>query len=245
MKKIALSLTAGLLMLGTAFAAFSGRDIMDKSNALKKPDTLKASMLMTIYKGDTVQEKEFDIIGKKAGKDDKVLITFSKPTKIKFLTHTHKSGDDDQWLMLTSGKVKRIAASERDQAFVNSHLYYEDMKSRDIDGYNYNLIGEAKAVGEDCYKVEATPKDASNVYSKAVFYVRKSDFFVLRADIFKGGVFHKYVENYDIRLLNGILTPYHSVMYLADGKNRTELRIKSIEYNKSVSDSALNKEVLR
>jgi len=245
MRKILLTLTAAVLMTGTAFAAFTGRQIMDKSDALKQPDTLKASMMMTIYKGDTVQEKEFDVIGKKAGKDEKVLITFTKPTKIKFLTHTHKLSDDDQWLMLTSGKVKRISTSERDQAFVNSHFYYEDMKSRNIDGYNYQLIGETKAVGEDCYKVEATPKDKTNVYSKAIFYVRKSDFFILRADIFKGGVFHKYLENYDIRLVNGILTPNHAVMYLPDGKNRTELRMKSIEYNKGVADSSLNKEVLR
>ncbi|PKL15053.1 MAG: hypothetical protein CVV49_22070, partial [Spirochaetae bacterium HGW-Spirochaetae-5] len=130
MKKTALTVTAIVLIIGTAFGAFSGREIMDKSEALKQPDTVKASVVMTIYKGDTVQEKEFEMTGKKSGKDEKVLITFTKPTKIKFLTHTHKKGDDDQWLMLTSGKVKRIASSERDQAFVNSHLYYEDMKSR-------------------------------------------------------------------------------------------------------------------
>ncbi len=245
MKKILLALPITGLLLGTAFAAFSGRDIMNKSDALKQPDTLKVSMLMTVYKGDTVQEKEFDVIGKKSGKDEKVLITFTKPTQIKFLTHTHKTSDDDQWLMLSSGKVKRISTSERDQSFVNSHFYYEDMKSRDIDGYNYQLIGEAKAVGEDCYKVEALPKDKSNVYSKAIFFVRKSDFFILRADIYKGGVLHKYLENYDVKSVNGILTPHRAVMYLADGKNRTELRIKSVEYNKAVSDSALNKEVLR
>jgi len=245
MKKIALTLTAVMLMTGSVFAAFSGREIMEKSDALKQPDTVKASVVMIVYKGATQQEKEFEMIGKKAGKDEKVLITFTKPTKIKFLTHTHKKGEDDQWLMLSSGKVKRISTSESDQAFVNSHLYYEDMKSRDIDKYTYQLIGEAKAVGEDCYKVEATPKDTDNVYSKAVFYVRKSDFFILRVDIFKGGVFHKYVENYGVKLLNGILTPHHSVMYLADGINRTELRMKNIQYNSSIADSALNKEVLR
>ncbi len=245
MKKILLTLTIAGLLSGIAFSAFNGRQIMDKSEALKQPDTVKASMLMTIYKGETVQEKEFQLIGKKAGKDQKVLITFTKPTQIKFLTHTHKTSDDDQWLMLSSGKVKRISTSERDQSFVNSHLYYEDMKSRDIEKYNYQLAGETKAVGEDCYKVEATPKDADNVYSKAVFYIRKSDFFILRIDIFKGGVFHKYMENYDIKLINGILTPQRAVMYLADGKNRTELRIKSVEYNQNVADSALNKEVLR
>ena len=245
MKKVLLSLTVVLLFTGSAFAALTGRQIMDKSNALKQPDTVKSSVLMIIYKGDTVQEKEFDLTGKKAGKDEKVLLTFTKPTQIKFLTHTHKTADDDQWLMLSSGKVKRISTSERDQSFVNSHLYYEDLKSRDIDAYNYTLIGEAKAVGEDCYKVEATPKDTGNVYSKAIVFVRKKDFFVLRLEIFKDGTFHKYMENYDVKSVNGILTPYHAVMYLPDGKNRTELRIKSIEYNKPVSDSALNKEVLR
>ena len=245
MKKIALTLTMALLMTGAASAEFSGRDIMDKTEALKQPDTVKASVVMSVYKGATVQEKEFEMIGKKSGKDEKVLINFTKPTKIKFLTHTHKKGDDDQWLMLSSGKVKRISTSERDQSFVNSHLYYEDMRSRDIDSYTYKLIGEGKAVGENCYKVEATPKDADNIYSKAVFYVRKTDFFILRADIFKGGVFHKYIENYDVKLINGILTPNKSVMYLADGINRTELRMKQIQFNTGVEDSALNKEVLR
>jgi len=225
--------------------AMTGRQIMDKSEALKQPDTVKAAVIMIINKGGSLTEKEFELLGKKAGKDEKVLIEFRKPTQIKFLTHTHKKGEDDQWLMMSSGKVKRIAAGERTQPFVNSHFYYEDMKSRDIDSYSYTLTGEADAAGAKCYKVEAIPSGKDSVYSKAVFYVRKSDFFIVRADIYKDGVLLKYIENYDIKNVNGILTPYRAVMSMAEGKGNTELKIRSIEYNKPVSDSALSKESLR
>ena len=245
MKKAVLVCLALVFAFVSAAPAPTGREIMDKADAVQKPDTVKASVMMFIIKGESSTEKAFDLIGKKAGNDDKVLITFTKPTKIKFLTHTHKSGDDDQWLMMSSGKVKRIASGERSQPFVNSHLSYEDMKSRDLDAYTYTLVGDAQAVGADCYKVAALPKDASSIYSKAVFYVRKADYFIVRIDIFKDGVFLKFLENYDIKMVDGILTPYRSVMTMADGKGRTELRMKSIEYNKPVADSVLNKEALR
>jgi len=243
-KKILFTALLFIITAGNIYA-MTGRQIMDKSEALKQPDTVKASVIMTINKGSSSTEKEFELTGKKAGKDEKVLIKFTKPTKIKFLTHTHKKGEDDQWLMMSSGKVKRIATGERTQPFVNSHFYYEDMKSRDIDSYNYTLAGETDAAGAKCYKVEAAPAGNDNVYSKAVFYVRKTDFFIVRADIYKDGTLHKYIENYDVKKVNGILTPFRAVMSMADGKGNTELRIKSVEYNKSVSDSSLSKESMR
>lgn len=245
MKKFNIAMMIVLLLAVNAMPAQTGRAIMDKAYALKRPDTVKAVVTMLVVRSDATAEKEFELIGKKSGDNDKALVTFTKPTKIKFLTHTHKKGDDDQWLMMTSGKVKRIAAGERSQSFVNSHLSYEDMKSRDIDAYSYTLIGEAKAVGTDCYTVEARPAGKESVYSKAVFYVRKSDYFIVRIDMYKGDTMLKYMECYDVKNISGILTPAKAVMYMADGSGRTELIMKSVEYNKNVPDSALNKDALR
>lgn len=245
MKKLNLAAMMVLLLAVNAVPAQNWRAIMDKAYDLQHPDTVKAAVTMLVVKGDTTAQKEFELTGKKSGKDEKALITFTKPTKIKFLTHTHKKGEDDQWLMMTSGKVKRIAAGERSQSFVNSHLSYEDMKSRDIDAYSYTLTGEAKAVGADCYTVEARPAGKESVYSKAVFYVRKSDYFIVRIDMYKGDAMLKYLECYDVKSISGILTPGKAVMYMADGSGRTELIIKTIDYNKNVPDSALNKDALR
>ncbi|MEZ4565795.1 MAG: outer membrane lipoprotein-sorting protein [Desulfobacterales bacterium] len=74
--------------------------------------------------------------------EDKALIQFITPPQIQLLTHSHKGRDDDQWLALSSGKVKRIVSSGRDKPFVNSHFYYEDLTSIDIDDYDYKLLGE-------------------------------------------------------------------------------------------------------
>jgi hypothetical protein len=226
--------------------ALTGREIMDKSDALPEPDTAESTALMNIYKGSRILEKEFEITAKNFENDeDKILISFIRPTKIKLLTHSHTGQDDDQWLRLSSGKIKRIASSDKGKAFVNSHFYYEDLGSRNIDEYDYELLGEGKAVGEDCYKVEAIKKEGTKVYDKLILYVRKSDYFVARIDFYQKGKLHKYLENYEIKKVNDILTPFNTVMALANGTGKTELKIEKLEYNKQIQDSAFNKEALR
>lgn len=235
-----------LLAFCQSLFALTGREIVEKSDALPEPDTGKTSIVMFIHKGGRVTEKEFQGIAKKFPNDEeRMLISFIRPTRIKLLTHSHKSRDDDQWLRLSSGKVKRIAVSDKDKPFVNSHFYYEDLQSRDIDDYSYQYLGDGSAAGFDCYKVESIKKKGSMVYDKTILYVRKSDYFIVRIDLFRKGKLHKYLENYEIKKVKGILTPFRSVMYAADGKGKTELRIQRVVYNKTIRSSRFNKESLR
>ena len=235
-----------VLSLSTPLHALTGREIMEKNDALREADTALSTVLMLIHKGDRVTEKEFESSSKKyPNSEDKLLISFTRPTRIKLLTHAYKGRDDDQWLRLSSGKIKRIASSDKGKPFVNSHLYYEDIGSRDIDDYSYTLLGDEKAAGDDCYAVQAVREVGEKVYSKLILYVRKSDYFIVRIDFYEGNEFHKFLENHDIRKIDGILTPYVSTMTLADGKGRTELKILKLEYNTDLRDSLFNKEALR
>lgn len=244
MKKLVLVCLMVLVFGQTAFA-LTGREIMEKSDALPEPQTAKSKVLMLIHKGGEVQEKEFLLQMKQFENDeDKALIEFIRPTQIKLLTHSHKGSDDDQWLALSSGKVKRIVSSGRDKPFVNSHFYYEDLTSIDIDEYKYELLGEGPAVGEDCYKVEGVKQVGDKVYDKVVFYVRKSDYFVVRVDFYKDGKFHKFLENYEVKEIDGILTPHKMKMELADGAGKTELILKGVKYNVEVDSAAFRKEAL-
>ncbi|HOO91631.1 MAG TPA: outer membrane lipoprotein-sorting protein [Syntrophales bacterium] len=235
-----------VLFLANPLFALTGREIMEKNDALPEAETAVSEIQMLIHKGGRVIEKEFESISKKYGDgEDKILISFTKPTKIKLLTHAHKGADDDQWLRLSSGKIKRIASSDKGKPFVNSHLYYEDIGSRDIDDYTYNLTGEEKALGFDCYAVEAVKKTGEKVYSKLILYVRKSDYFIVRIDFYEENELHKYLENHDIRTVDGILTPFASTMTLANEKGHTELKMLQMEYNRDLKDSTFNKEALR
>lgn len=246
MKKSTIALCFLMFLFHQAAFGMTGREIMEKTDALKKPDTAASKVLMEIQKGGKVEEKEFVLQIKQYENDeDKALITFIRPTQIKLLTHSHKNVDDDQWLTLSSGKVKRIVSSGRDKPFVNSHFYFEDLTSVDIDEFDFQLIGEEKAVGEDCYKVEGVKKTSEKVYSKVVFYVRKPDYFVVRIDFYKDGVFHKFMENKEIKTIDGILTPHRITMELADGKGKTELTLKGLKYNIAIDDATFNKDALR
>ena len=219
-----------VLFLSNPLFALTGREIMEKNDALPEPETTISSTLMQIHKGGRIMEKEFEVRAKKFKNDeDKLLISFIKPTKIKLLTHAHKGKDDDQWLRLSSGKIKRIASSDKGKAFVNSHFYYEDIGSRDIDNYQYKLLDDGKAAGFDCYKVESIKKRDSRVYDKLILYARKSDYFIVRIDFYMDGKFRKYLENHDIRTVKDILTPFETIMNLANGKGKTELKIEKVE----------------
>ena len=243
-KRMVVILGSILLITSSAFA-LTGREIMEKNDALPEAKTADSQVLMLIHHGPKVLEKEFEIKSKKyADNEDKTLITFTRPTQIKLLTHSHKNRDDDQWLRLSSGKIKRIASSDKGKSFVNSHFYYEDLTSRDIDKFDYTYIGDENLAGVDCYKVEGIKKQ-DRVYSKSILYVRKSDFFVVRVDFYKRDEFHKYIEYFDIKPVSGILTAHRLVMSLANGKGNTELKVNAVEYDKEIRDSTFNKEAIR
>ncbi|MCK4534750.1 MAG: outer membrane lipoprotein-sorting protein [Syntrophobacterales bacterium] len=235
-----------VLFLVQPLFALTGRDVMEKNDALPESKTAVSSVLMQIHKGGRVMEKEFESRTKKfKDNEDKTLISFIKPTKIKLLTHTHRGKDDDQWLRLSSGKIKRIAASDKGKPFVNSHFYYDDISSRNIDDYTYLLLDDGEAAGSDCYRVEAIRQNGTKVYSKLILYVRKSDYFIVRIDFYRKDKFHKYLENHDIRTVKDILTPFSTIMTLANEKGKTELRIEKLEYNRNLRNSTFNKEALR
>jgi hypothetical protein len=227
--------------------ALTGREIMDRSDKLASPSTAKTDMAMLIYKGKIVDKKTFTAYSKEYSRDEtKILISFHKPTRIQLLTHNHKGQEDDQWITLSSGRVKRVVSSDKGKPFVHSNFYYEDLGSLNIDDYEYKYIGDAKAVGADCYKVESIKKkNKEKVYDKKVVYVLKSDYFVVRIDFYQHGQLHKYLENRNIKNKEGILTPYHIVMFLAGRQDRTELKVGAVEYNMAIPDSKFNKETLR
>jgi hypothetical protein len=226
--------------------ALSGREIMEKSDALPESQTAMSKLLMSVHKGARVEEKEFTLQKKKYPDDeDKTLIVFIRPTQIKLLTHAHKGTDDDQWLRLSSGRIKRIVSSDKGKPFVNSHFYYQDLSSRDIDDYEYEFLEEGQAVGEICYKVQGIRIVGEKVYDRLIFYVRQSDYFIVRIDFYKDGEFHKFLENDQVKTIDGILTPYRVKMERTDGKGKTELFLQGVKYNADIADMTFNKDALR
>jgi len=82
---------------------------------------------------------------------DKSLTIFDKPADVRgtnFLTFTHKTGPDDQWLYLPALKrVKRISSRNKSGPFMGSEFAYEDLSSQEIEKYTYKYLRD-EACGE-------------------------------------------------------------------------------------------------
>ncbi len=233
------------LTISTAQQSLTGRQIMEKNDALPSAKTMQAYAYLFIFKGGckstkcairkefTMQSKEYNT------NNNRSLISFVRPTQLKFLTWSLQGGDNSQWIKPSRSKARKIASGDKGNSFVNSHFYYEDLGSRNINDFRYRLIGTKKVGNDNCYVVQSIKKKNSRVYSKLHVYVRQTDFVIVRIDFFEKGRHTKTLYNEKIQRIQGIYTPRKAVMVRTDGKGKSILYMTKIQYNVPVSDTKL------
>lgn len=134
---------------------------------------------------------------------DKLLIVFEEPRDIKgtnFLTFTHKSGPDDQWIYLPALKrIKRIASNNKSGPFVGSEFAYEDLTSQELEKYTYRFLREELLGGRETYVVERIPVDNASGYTrqevwydKQTFRPEQIQYYDRKGDLLKTWHFSKY-----------------------------------------------------
>jgi len=122
------------------------------------------------------------------GDGDKTLVVFDKPRDVKgtaFLSFTHKSGPDDQWLYLPALKrVKRIASNNKSGPFMGSEFAFEDISSQEVEKYTYKYIGDEKIDGMDCYMVDRDPVDPKSGYTRQIVWFDKKEYRPIKIDFY-------------------------------------------------------------
>ena len=120
---------------------------------------------------------------------DKSLTIFDSPADVRgtaLLTHSHKSGDDDQWLYLPALKrVKRISSRNKSGAFMGSEFSYEDLGSLEIEKYTYKYLGEDNLNDHQCFMLERSPKDKKNSgYSRIISWLDQDEYRVWKEEYY-------------------------------------------------------------
>ena len=89
------------------------------------------------------------------GDGDKALSIFDDPADVKgtaFLSFTHATRPDDQWLYLPALKrVKRIASANKSGPFMGSEFAYEDIASQEVDKYTYQWLRNETLEGREVF----------------------------------------------------------------------------------------------
>lgn len=120
---------------------------------------------------------------------DKSLVVFDSPPDVKgtvLLTHSHRTGDDDQWLYLPALKrVKRISGRNKSGSFMGSEFSYEDIASQEVEKYTYRWLRDESFKGHDCFVSERYPVDLANSgYSRQVVWVDQHEYYPVRVEYY-------------------------------------------------------------
>jgi len=248
----------GLLPL-TALAQDSEEKGLEIAIATDKADAgwddSEAGMIMTLRNRQGNESvRHFRTLSLEVeGDGDKSISIFDRPADIKgtaVLTHTHKTGPDDQWLYLPALKrVKRISSANKTGSFVGSEFSYEDLSSQEVEKYTYNWLRDETCPNEppaECWVIERFPVDENSGYSRQVVWIdqdehriRKVDYYARKEALLKTltlADFREYLDDYwrAHRL---------SMVNHQTGKS-TDLDIESMEFRTGLRDRDFDESTL-
>ena len=109
------------------------------------------------------------------GDGDKSLTVFDTPRDVKgtaFLSFTHSTKPDDQWLYLPALKrVKRISSRNKSGSFMGSEFAYEDLSSQEVDKYRHKWLRDEALDGKKTMVVEYYPVYENSGYTRQVVWI--------------------------------------------------------------------------
>ena len=221
MKKLSIFTVVISLLFG-----LTGDELAHQMDSRKTPADFKVDLIMTLInkKGKTRTSSLRSIT-----KDDgaKQIIWFLSPADdkgVSFLKIEHDDKDDEMRMWLPAfKKVRRISAKKRSDSFMGSDMSYEDMSTRQLDEFNFNILGNEIYQDIPCHLLESTPKEHIRTeYSRHITWVDSTLFIPLKE------------ESYD---KSGILLKEKNFSYtvIKDYQILTEIRVTNIQKNHTTS----------
>jgi hypothetical protein len=186
-------------------------------------------------KGKTTEKRWLqDRIG--AHGQSKVVIRFTAPAEVKgvaLLIVNHPDRSSDQWMWTPAiERDRRIALQDRSTRFFGTDFTFEDLEERDVDQFDYTLLGAEAVDGADCWKIESIPKQAkSSQYTKSIVWIRKDNYASARVESYIKDQAVRRLSYSRITNIQGIWTARELTMTDLKRGSLTRLALDKIEYN--------------
>ncbi len=244
------AIIVSFLFLPAAYA-MSGREVYEKVHEVRSKalDRKTEATMILFDKGGGKRTRTLTEYSKKADPEAyKVLVVFKSPPDLKnvgFLIHAHTFANRDLWAYFPEYKrVRRIPTSSQDDSFFGSDFSYDDFGGPpNLDDYKFSIIKEEDVDGKSCYVVQVTPK-IHRKYTRYVAWVAKDLWIHLKIDYYQEKELYRTGMFTDIRIIDGIPTPFKLDMENKKTGHRTELTIEGIQYHTHFSDDLFSQRSL-
>jgi outer membrane lipoprotein-sorting protein len=180
----------------------------------------------------------------------KSVIRFTTPPEVKgvaLLIVNHPDRASDQWMWTPAiERDRRIALQDRSTRFFGTDFSFEDLEERDVDQYDYALLGEETIDGVPCWKIRAVPKRSkSSQYTQTFTWIRKNDYVLARIESFIKDRVVRRLRYADIQNVQGIWTAREMTMTDLRRGTSTRLALENIRFNVPLKDEDFTLQALR
>jgi outer membrane lipoprotein-sorting protein len=233
-----------LFSVTTVVSAITAEEIINNRDDNEHIETARIEAEMIIINGRREMTKT--MISLMKGKNS--LTTFKNPRDrgTKYL----KRGDD-LWMFFPEAEdLVKISGHMLNQGMMGSDFSYQDMMESDklTDLYNFELIGEEKIDGRQCYVLKGTAIEGKEVsYYLRKTWIDKERFISLKEELYaQSGRLLKVMNVNKVEKIGDRWYPMETLMEDKLRKSTsTKFILKSIEFNPEISDETFTLENLR
>jgi hypothetical protein len=182
--------------------------------------------------------------------DSKTVLRFTAPPEVKgvaLLILNHPDRSSDQWMWTPAiARERRIALQDRATRFFGTDFTFEDLEERDVDQFDYRLLGEETLEGDPCWKIESRPQQRKvSQYTSSIVWVRKSTYTLAQIENYKDERLVRRAKYRELEKVQGIWTARQIEMADLTRNSRTILRIENLKYNLPMRDENFTLQALR
>jgi hypothetical protein len=252
MNKIALTISLMCVTL-TSAPAFGqdARVIVEEAQRRTNSKSQRyEGTLQVIDAKSKITEKRWGFDRTGAHGNSKSVLRFTAPAEVKgvaLLIVNHPDRSSDQWMWTPSiARERRIALQDRSTRFFGTDFSFEDLEERDLDQFEYKLLGEENVGSIICWKIESRPRQTKvSQYSHSYLWIRKDNYVFAQIENYKQKDLIRRAIYSDIQNDQGYWTAHTIEMQDLKRNSRTILKLEKLQYNLPVKDEDFTLQALR
>jgi hypothetical protein len=220
-----------------ADAPGDARGIVDEAQRRTESKSYQyVGLLQAFDASGKVAEKRWTFDRAGSHGQSKAVLRFSAPAEVKgvaLLIENHPDRASDQWMWTPAiERDRRIALQDRSTRFFGTDFSFEDLEERDVDQYDYALLGEETMGDAPCWKIQMTPKRSrTSQYTRSIAWIRTDNYAYARVDNFVKNEVVKRMTFSSLENIQGIWTA--KLLDMADLRRSTHTRLAllQVKYN--------------
>src|SRR5437763_1381323 len=231
--------------------AQNARQIVEEAQKRTDAKSQRYEGLLQVFdaKGKVSDKRwSFERLG--AHGQSKSVLRFSAPAEVKgvaLLVVNHPDRASDQWMWTPAiERDRRIALQDRSTRFFGTDFSFEDLEERDVNQFEYTLVGDDAVDGAACWKIESRPRESkSSQYTRSLVWVRKYTYAFARIENYVNDQAVRRLAYSDFHNVQGVWTATQLEMADLRRSSRTRLTLDKLEYNVTLKEEDFTLQAIR